>query len=94
MRTALLSVAFVAVFIAAASWLYYAIAIALWVFVFGDDSTTFGYHALAIAIPLALLLSGALVGAAVKWSAGPTTLTGVIVAALVLELLFVIAIRS
>jgi hypothetical protein len=93
MRTALLSGAFVAVFIAAASWLYYAIAIALWVFVFGDDSTTFGYYALAIAIPLALLLSGAFVGAAERWSVAPTLTTAIVLAA-ILELLFIIAIRS
>ncbi len=94
MRIALLSGAFIAVFMATVSWLYYAIAIVLWVFVFGDDSTTFGYYALAIAIPLALLLSGVLVGATLKWSAGSTTLTGVIVGSLILELLFIIAIRS
>ncbi len=94
MRIALLSGAFLAVFIATVSWLYYAVAIALWMLVFGDDSTTFGYYALAIAIPLALLLSGGLVGAALKWSAGSTTLARVIVGSLILELLFVIAIRS
>jgi hypothetical protein len=93
MRIALFSGAFVAVFIAAVSWLYFVIGFALWVFVFGDDSTTFGFYALAAAVPLALLLSGTFVGVAVRWSASPTTLTTTIVVAVILELLFVIAIR-
>jgi hypothetical protein len=94
MRPALLTLAGLAVFMVTVSWLYYAIAIALWVFVFGDDSMTFGYYALAIAVPLALLLSGAFVGATVRWSVASNVLTAVIVVAALLEVLFVIAIRS
>ncbi len=94
MRTALLSLSFVAVFIAAVSWLYFVVAFALWVFVFGDDSTTFGYYALAIAIPLALFLSAAYVGAAERWSAGPIVLAGVILVAAILEVIFLIAISG
>jgi hypothetical protein len=94
MRTALLSLAFVAVFIAAVSWLYMIIAMALWVFVFGDDSTTFGYYALAAAIPLALLLTAGFVGAALRWVSRPVVLTAAIVVAVILEVIFVIAISS
>ncbi len=93
-RAVLLCASFAAVFIATASWLYLIIAFALWMLVFGDDSTTFGYYALAIAIPLALIVSGGLLGAAIRWSADTKILSAAIVVSVILELLFVIAIRS
>ncbi len=93
-RTVLLCASFAAVFIATVSWLYLIIAFALWMLIFGDDSTTFGYYALAIAIPLALIVSGGLLGAAIRWSASTNILWAAIIASVVLELLFIVAIRS
>jgi hypothetical protein len=93
-QAGLLCASFAAVFIATVSWLYYAMAIALWLFVFGDDSTTFGWYALAIAIPLALLFTASFVGGMIRWSAGSTVLGWAILAAVILEVLFVIAVKS
>jgi hypothetical protein len=42
----LLLVSVVSVFVVSVSWLYLISAMAFWVRVFGDDSTTFGYYAL------------------------------------------------
>lgn len=94
MRAVLLCASFAAVFIATVSWLYLIIAFALWMLVFGDDSTTFGYYALAIAVPLALIISGGLLGAAIRWSADTRILSAAIVISVILEVLFIAAIRS
>ncbi len=94
LRTFLLLAAIVAVFIATVSWLYLIIAFALWMLVFGDDSTTFGYYALAIAVPLALIVTGGLLGAAIRRSASTNILWAAIITSVVLELLFIVAIRS
>jgi len=48
-----------ALFLASLSWAYLGIAFVLWIFVFGDDSSTFGFIAAAGAVPVALLLSAA-----------------------------------
>jgi hypothetical protein len=94
MRIALMSVSALVVFLATASWLYFIVGFALWMFVFGDDSTTFGYYALAIAVPLAAMLTGVFITAAIRWPFNQTVLGGSIAAALILEVLFVVAIRS
>lgn len=94
MRRIVLSFATVAVFIVTVSWLYLIIAFALWMLVFDDDSTAFGYYALAIAVPLALIISGGLLGAAIRWSASTNILWAAIIVSVILELLFIVAIRS
>lgn len=90
----LLSLSTLAIFVATVSWLYLILAFALWMLIFGDDSTTFGYYALAIAVPLAAILTGGFVTLAIRWPFNQTVLGGSIAAAVILEVLFVIAIRS
>lgn len=93
-RTTLLLLAFISVFIALASWLYLILAFVLWILVFGDDSTTFGYYALAVAVPLSLVLSLLYLRLAIRWPFSTSAMIATIIAAVILESLFVIAIRS
>lgn len=66
MRIFFLVLVTLAVFVATASGLYFVLACALWTLVFGDDSATFGYYAVAIAVPLAAILTGRLILAAIR----------------------------
>jgi hypothetical protein len=72
--------------------LYFILAFALWMLVFGDDSGTFGYYALAIAIPLALVLSSVFLHFAIRRPFDSQSLAGVIVASIVIEALLIISI--
>jgi hypothetical protein len=94
MHIALLSLSALAIFVAATSWLYLILAFALWMLVFGDDSTTFGYYALAIAVPLALMMVATFITAAIRWPFSQNVVIGSIAVAVILEVLFVVAVRS
>lgn len=59
------------------------LAFALWMLVFGDDSTTFGYDALAIAVPLSLVLSLFYLRFAIRWQFSTLVLIGTTVVAVI-----------
>lgn len=93
-RICLWLLCFITLFIAVASWSYFIIGFALWKFVFGDDSTTLGYYALAAAIPVSLAITSLYMGLAIRWPFGWPMLTGTILVAAISEVLFIICIRS
>lgn len=93
-RVLLLAICTASVFVALASWIYLVLSFALWMLVFGDTSSTFGYYALAIAVPLSLTLSAVFLGVAIRRPLSRTSLIGAIVISAVLEVLFVISISS
>jgi hypothetical protein len=91
-RPLLLALTFVAVFIAVATWRSFGAAFMLFMWVYGDDSSTFGYYALAIAVACSLVASSAFTTYAMRRPLGSLYLMSTILASAVVELPFVIRI--
>jgi thiol:disulfide interchange protein len=82
------------VFVSSVAWFYYIIAVFLWAFVFGDDSNSFGYVALACALPMASVLSYVFLKKAIRRGARSRFLYFTILFALGLILLFFYCIQA
>jgi hypothetical protein len=91
-RPLLLALTFIAVFIAVAGWTYFGAAFVLFMWVYGDDSSTFGYYAIGIAVACSLVASSAFTTYAMRRHLGPRFLLNTILASEVVELPFVIRI--
>jgi hypothetical protein len=93
-HTVLLTLCFLSILVVTFSWTYLIAAYALWVFVFGDNSATFGYYALGIAAFVSLPLSSMFLRYALRRAAGPNALGGIILGAVLLEVAFLLCITQ
>lgn len=87
-RSLLLIVAASLVFVALAAWIYFALTFLLWISVFGDDSTNFGYYAMVAALPTSSVLTWLYVRLANRQRFDVTALTVSIIGAVAAMSLF------